>query len=276
MSDPRRLRDVTADEDVARLLGAARADDATIEDRLAIAASIGLTLGAPGAAELGRAAPGASSSAGAAIATSLVKGIVAVAIAAAVGAGVLLSPKRGLDGMIEPLAPSQAARPDPTTDAPHARVRERAASESRSDVAQPSPPAKRAAGPDEAPAQDFPAQHIERRRRSTPSRSAPTADLARETELLAQAQRAIAAHAFAEASVALETYDREAPRGTLVPESRSLRVRLLVERGARSEAIDGARAFLAAFPDSPYAARMRATLRELGDEDETVHGTPAR
>ena len=56
MSEPRRLRDETTDADIARLLGSAREDDATRTDRLAVAASLGLTLGATSAVEVGHAA----------------------------------------------------------------------------------------------------------------------------------------------------------------------------------------------------------------------------
>ena len=276
MNEPRRLWNETTDADIARLLGSARDDDATREDRLAVAASLGLTLGATSAQELGHAARDAGSGAWAWAGTPLAKGLVTLAIAAAVGAGASLAWKTPGEGLRAPTSPNdgasihvEPAESPPPNAAAHAPLR--APGEAPSG----GPAGAGASSIRDTPVQSAPNARTAPPSRATPAQAAASVDLARETELLAHAKRAIASRSFAEATTALDAYDREAPHGVLVPEARALRVRLLVERGARSEAIDGARAFLAAFPGSPYAARMRATLRELGDDDGATDAAPA-
>lgn len=276
MNEPRRLRDETTDADIVRLLGSARDDDATREDRLAVAASLGLTLGATSAQKLGHAARDAGSGAWAWAGTPLAKGLVTLAFAAAIGAGASLAWKTPGEGLRTKAAPDDGAR---LHDEPAEAPPPNAAAQAPLRVPGEAPsgdPVRAGAGSSRATSvQSTPNARIAPPSRATPALAAASADLARETELLAHAKRAIASRSFADATTALDAYDREAPHGVLVPEARALRVRLLVERGARSEAIDGARAFLAAFPASPYAARMRATLRELGDDDGAADRAPA-
>lgn len=80
-------------------------------------------------------------------------------------------------------------------------------------------------------------------------------DLAREIRWIDAARAAVASKDRAAALAALDGYDRECAGGSLAIEAQVLRV-----EATGSPAL--ARAFLAAHPDSPYAARVRKFVAE--------------
>jgi outer membrane protein assembly factor BamD (BamD/ComL family) len=87
--------------------------------------------------------------------------------------------------------------------------------------------------------------------------------LAQETLLLDRARKAVARRAYVDAIAALDAYDVLAPSGVLVQEARALRVQACADQGKRLAALDLGRAFLAEFPTSPYAKRVKAIVDGL-------------
>jgi hypothetical protein len=108
-------------------------------------------------------------------------------------------------------------------------------------------------------------------RATTGSRTAPTtpasaaSPLAAETAALDAARAALRSHRPADALRALDSYDAKFPRGVLAPEAMVMRIEALVGVGDRAGAQRLADTFLAAWPNSPLAARVRALVRSTSN-----------
>jgi hypothetical protein len=90
-----------------------------------------------------------------------------------------------------------------------------------------------------------------------PGSNAEPSPLTRELSLLEQARHALAQHAAARALQALNDYHAQFPNGSLQAEAAALRVEALGQAGDRASAQRLAAAFLASYPTSPLAARVR-------------------
>ncbi|MEA2748767.1 MAG: hypothetical protein QOI41_2910 [Myxococcales bacterium] len=147
-----------------------------------------------------------------------------------------------------------------------------------------SPPTTTEAPPAEATGPSVPTTRVEDLPTSEPPGTAKTLpprgasatgddgpSLAREVELIGAARVALARGDATSALRALDAHDREAPHGTLLPESRVLRIEALVlAGGADSVALANTLgdSFLASNPTGPQARRVRAVL------DRTHEGRP--
>jgi hypothetical protein len=138
------------------------------------------------------------------------------------------------------LAPAVAPPAPPSIDpAPAARVAEAPVVQAQS------PQARVAAAP-----------------RPTPATSThePGADMRREVQWIDQARSLAEANDTAAALHALDGYDRAFPRGVLSEESALLRIEVLAARGDHRAAASLAKRFLAVYPHSVHAAKVRALL----------------
>jgi len=98
--------------------------------------------------------------------------------------------------------------------------------------------------------------------------SAEQPSLQREVRLLDHAREALAARDAAAALQAVQTYEREFPRGALIPEFVYLRVQALIAAGRRGEAATLAQRFLQAHPSGAQSQKLsqlmaRERLSEL-------------
>lgn len=91
--------------------------------------------------------------------------------------------------------------------------------------------------------------------------AAPADDLERESKLLSQAQRELAAGRPASALAALDQHERTFPGGALTPEREAARVLGACAAGQRDQARQLAERFLEAHPTSPLRARVSASCR---------------
>jgi hypothetical protein len=94
------------------------------------------------------------------------------------------------------------------------------------------------------------------------SAAPPLASLARETQLLDRARRALGAGALDEASRALSTYAASHPSPVLAVEAAQLQVRLLLARGDRAAAVALARGTIQSHPKSAHASLLRQLAAE--------------
>ena len=85
--------------------------------------------------------------------------------------------------------------------------------------------------------------------------------LARELKALELAHRALAAHDPRSALALLDRYRAQFPGGSLSSEATVLRAQALLESGDRAGAQAVADAYVSAHPDSPYAKRLKETVR---------------
>jgi hypothetical protein len=257
MSEPRRLLDEGGDDLAVSLLRSARHDAPSPRSRQATLAALGLGTGAAVTA-----AAATSTAASAATASGLAKSAGTAALLTWIGVGVVgglvtvttvavvqsPEPKREAAATIAataPVAPSAA----PRTPAPSAEP----AAPSAAPVAAPEPP-KTARPPASVEKQEASAK---------PS-------LADEVASLDAARAELASGNGAGALRALDEHDRRFVGGALGPEATVLRIEALALRGDRGSAAALARAFLAAHPRSPHAARIRS----IALPDEGAAGGP--
>jgi len=92
---------------------------------------------------------------------------------------------------------------------------------------------------------------------ASPSVPAEQSTLTRELSLLEQARSALAQHSASRALQALNDYRAQFPSGSLQAEAAALRVEAVGQAGDRASARRLAAAFLASYPTSPLAARVR-------------------
>ena len=90
------------------------------------------------------------------------------------------------------------------------------------------------------------------------------ASIARETDLLAQVQRALQQGRPATALARLNRYDAEFPSGTLHEESIASRVMALCAFGRAKDAERWSAEFFRRYPNSPLCARVRGACRAAG------------
>jgi outer membrane protein assembly factor BamD (BamD/ComL family) len=100
---------------------------------------------------------------------------------------------------------------------------------------------------------------------SEPAPSASSPNLGLEIAQVDRARRALAEGNAGEAQRLLDEYQHEFPRGRLGQEAVALRVEALLKQGNRGAATALAAPFLAAYPASPAAARVRALLGTRDD-----------
>ena len=81
-----------------------------------------------------------------------------------------------------------------------------------------------------------------------------------EVRALERVSAAIAQHRAADARANLTTYERTFPKQLLASEARFLEIEILVAEGHHDKAQERARAYLASWPDSPYAARLHSIV----------------
>lgn len=86
----------------------------------------------------------------------------------------------------------------------------------------------------------------------------PESGLAEEVAALHEARNAVAAGRSTAALAALDAYGKRFPRGRLSLEAEVLRIEALSRGGSRAAAAARAKSFLAAYPNNPYAHRVRA------------------
>jgi hypothetical protein len=92
--------------------------------------------------------------------------------------------------------------------------------------------------------------------------------LAEEVAALREARNAVAAGRSTAALAALDAYGQRFPRGRLSLEAEVLRIEALSRGGSRSAAAARAKSFLAAYPNNPYAHRVRALALVDGDKSQ--------
>ena len=296
MNDPQRFIEHSLDRDpVFRdLVESATCDDPSPADRHAVASALGIVLG--GAASMDPAATtsrgagsfatssvtpvGTSTATTTKLATSLffkLAGGAVLAFAVGVATGMTIERTRddrrsAASAAVPSAAQSPTARTDegrgegPDTDRSRSLLAERAAPGPATDLALKAS-RQRANAASQAASPPPPANTAD-----TPTLSVEL--LAHETKLLDRAKAAIARRAFRDAAAALDAYAALAPAGVLMQEAHALRVQLFAEEGHRLAAVEHARAFLAQFPTSPYAKRVRATLSSLEESRTDGEDTP--
>lgn len=102
-----------------------------------------------------------------------------------------------------------------------------------------------------------------------PSRAAAPrnrSSLAQETELLAEAQRALQTGQADRALELLDQHEDEHAHGVLEEERSAARVLALCQMQKRDEAHAAAARFLARYPSSPHASRVRRCPRRIADK----------
>lgn len=266
--------------DARSLLEAARGgDEPTSEDharvRAAVAARLIVGVAAGGAAGTLAKAAGASvggTAGGAASAVAVPVGVatkailvVALVSAAGVGTAVVVHPSPPATApVVTRLAPSAAARgiagsrpggANPTPPPVGARSAEASAdptlTPSSESASANSSPASASPSPPSASASAGP---------MAPSHTrAPATDVEAEVLLIAGAHSALQADDPAGALILLDEHARRFPAGALGEERDACRVASLCALGRNAEARAAAARFLGAFPNSPHAARVRAS-----------------
>ena len=86
-----------------------------------------------------------------------------------------------------------------------------------------------------------------------------------EARLVAEARIALRANRTARAAALLAQVERGFPEGVLRQEREALAIETLTRTGQPRSARERGERFLAAYPGSLHAARVRALLRALGD-----------
>jgi len=184
---------------------------------------------------------------------------VAVLIGFAAAASVALLLRPSLSERVSQVAPQQAAYGGDAEDAPHGR------SIARSPVSDPPPvsetavvteptlvPSTQPVPPEVAP----PASKRRRAKRTTEPAELPTSDVAGETLLLREAQRALGEERWGAAIEALDTYERRFPEGTLRAEAHGVRVLVDCRREAPGAAAR-AEQYGARYPSSVLRSRIQ-------------------
>jgi TolA-binding protein len=252
MSDPARLLSGEADDFEKQLLGSwgtEQPSDAARARVLAIAGVGAVAGGAAVAAKVGAAAGGSLvPKAGAAGAVAITKWIVICAIGVAT-AGVTYQYARraGHETTVPSAAPTTvggATAPLPSPAAAPATL-PRAEDTTAVTPATQEPSPRSATSPRHASGAD--------KRSSDPA-------LGEQVSALDRARRALGDGDSAGALRQLDDYESRFPRGALVEEAEVLRVESLLASGDRASAARVGGRFLAAHPDSPHAARVRALL----------------
>ncbi len=249
MNDPPRLLDAGASAAERELLNAWRATQPSPQAR---ARARGLAGGVVGAVGVAVVAASASKTAGVAGASSmaptvaigaggLAKWAVGAALVALAGVGAAV-------GYLEATTPTPA--PLVVAVSPSPRVVEATA------VVATSAPAPREAPP---PTFGAPTPQATGEHGSSPHRARPAAtELSRELESLEHVRQALATPDATLALSRLDSHDASFPKGALREEASVLRVHALFASGKGAEGHRAAAAFLARYPSSPHAGRIRA------------------
>ena len=273
MTDPTRLLDEGGDDLGSRLLRtgkASRPRPASME-RALVAAS----LAAASSAAVGKvagAAGGALLSAKWAVVGIATVGLVALGAAT-------LAPRSGSLGSAQQVSPPERRatpvtneRTAETTSEPLASTDSTATQQATADVKPTPPPAHRAAAPTARRQVTSPPAAVAAAVPETPATAsqpsaAPTAELAANHATLAEeltamdeARRAVAARRPAHALRILDDYAANYPRARFAQEAFVLRIEALVQSGQRSTALTLARRFLASYPKSTAARKVRALV----------------
>jgi hypothetical protein len=198
------------------------ADRARVRRKLAVRIAAGTALG------------GSVAKASSVATTTLLKIVAPILVVSAVGGYVLSRPATSIS-TIEPAATSVERAPAVTLEKPA----EPAATEVPIAAAPP-----------------LVASHAPHTKQPPPAASA---DLDAETMLLAQAQGAIQQKDFTGALAKLDAYDHAFPAGVLKEEGMAARVVALCGAGRSADAQTLARTFLARYPRSPLAVRVRSS-----------------
>ncbi len=119
----------------------------------------------------------------------------------------------------------------------------------------------RALTPEAPSSSAAPAEPVRKRLREE-VKPRPADSMASETDLVDEARKALEAGNSAGALHALERHDRNFGSGALTHEAWVLRIRAELAAGDYRAAEASAHGFLAKYPESPYADRVRALLRE--------------
>jgi hypothetical protein len=93
-----------------------------------------------------------------------------------------------------------------------------------------------------------------------PPKPAVVSSLSEQVMALDRVRVALAGHRAGEALREIAHYRTQYPRGVFLIEASVLEIEALAANGERSLAAHRAQAFLAAHPDSPHAARLRALV----------------
>jgi len=257
MRDPRRLLGGDASDFERELLRSWDAEQPSAAARAKVLAAMGIGAGAATAAavKVGAAAAGGSLAPKAAAAT--LGGFAAAKWAAlAVGvavvgatAGYVRHEAHVHETRSVMSAPASVAAPPPPSIAPSIPLA----------TAETAPVETPVAAPVVAVAEDAPrARVVEARAKAVPAPH-PSA-LGEQVSALDSARRALAAGDAPAAVGALDDYAVRFPDGALVEEAEALRVQALLAAGDRAAATRAGDRFLAAHPNSPHAARVRALL----------------
>jgi len=122
--------------------------------------------------------------------------------------------------------------------------------------------------PSEAPASaDAPGQRGVASTRTTLKTTAtgagvsPTDEFALELALLREARAALAAGRAEDARSILTQYEKRFPNGALLPEAKAMRIDVLLAAGHFDEARTEAETFIARYPNSPQAGRMKVLVQ---------------
>jgi hypothetical protein len=235
---------------------ASRYDGPSPDDRARVRRALVTAIGAGAALTSSTTAAGASAAAGATVATGGAS-IASLLGWMVVGAGVGLATALPVAMLIDPPARASGARVEATAQPPKP-AEPRAATKPEGPGLQPDERSEKPA------ALDPPAPGV----RNRAIRPAPSAlvearadDLARESRLLSEAQRELAAGRPQAALAALEHHETTFPRGALTPEREAARVLAACAAGHRLQARQLAQQFMAAHPTSPLRARVDAACR---------------
>lgn len=253
MREPPRLVDAMQSEEGRALLRAARAYAPSDRARRSTLLAVGV--GVASSVPLGAGA-----------ATSVIKWIGAVTVSATLFGSVMpadsppTAEPRGSSMVAVATRQSIEARPTPRLEAPS--LVDQPPADVTTATATPPPPS----------ASTRPA---ERPRPALAKRPASIdSTLSRETARLDEARRALEAGNVSGALSTLERYDRDFPRGALIPEARVVYIEALVRHGHHAKAQAVARQFLARYPRSPHAARVHSMLGVVASPTAGVRTPP--
>jgi hypothetical protein len=217
-------------------------DEPTDENRARVRAAIGAKLVAAAAAGATLASAKSSAAAGSALPVGL-KTLISLAVVTAAGVGTAM--------YVRSTAAIEAAPPvtvGTTSD--------------QASLAAPSPALTDSALPEVALP---PAEPAEKRRPMPPSPAMParargaTASVEAEMGLIGEARDALRSGAGARALLLLDEHAHRYPAGALGEERDAMRIAALCALGRVAESRAAASQFLRAFPESPHAARVRAS-----------------